>query len=61
MDNSSCLDLIHGKPTGLFQLLDEESGYVAINSTSANLFKQKARFHAGLGLKFSFILVLACL
>ena len=26
VDNSSCLDLIHGKPTGLFQLLDEESG-----------------------------------
>jgi myosin heavy subunit len=26
VDNSSCLDLIHAKPTGLFQLLDEESG-----------------------------------
>ena len=26
VDNTSCLDLIHTKPTGLFQLLDEESG-----------------------------------
>ena len=28
VDNAACLDLISGRPTGLLNLIDEESRYV---------------------------------
>ncbi|XP_046849566.1 unconventional myosin-IXa-like isoform X3 [Xenia sp. Carnegie-2017] len=48
VDNSSCLDLIHGKPTGLFQLLDEESGLsgnVASDTTLLAKFENHHESH----------------
>ncbi|CAB3980876.1 unconventional myosin-IXa-like [Paramuricea clavata] len=46
VDNSSCLDLIHAKPTGLFQLLDEESGLSGNVASDTTLLAKFQKHHA---------------